>query len=309
MLDKLEQERIKRLYDRLENMKRNTKQNDINKSNRCSICGDYFYLLPTSNSKCSICFKYLCSKCSIIAPLKLDASKTQTTTSNSVILCRICSEQRELWKKSGAWFLNKFPLKLPLFTSKPSEINVPQTTVITSTNKKPESVVNVSNDNKQTVTQIIWKSKKDSSDSSETDNETENGNNDTFDPKRHRQSLVPSRGIPFYLKSNSSDSSVHTTSANFNSIDDSTNSQPTTPNSPHPNNPTFFNTPVTNKSTNIPKTKVNNKLHRTRTRVLDWCQNPAINIEQLTPQKQQQQHTTTFNRKRFLKPHNELSEF
>jgi activator of HSP90 ATPase len=66
----------------------------------------------------------------------------------------------------------------------------------------------------------------------------------------------------------------------LNSIDDSNNSQPATPNSPFNinNNTTFINTINTpkityNKTINIPKSLAYNKLYKTKSKVLDWCQN------------------------------------
>ncbi len=69
----------------------------------------------------------LCTKCCIDTPFSADDDSWKSSTSsflsrttrrNSiygtnqkslVYLCRLCSEQREFLKKSGAWFLKKYP--------------------------------------------------------------------------------------------------------------------------------------------------------------------------------------------------------
>ncbi|XP_012176762.2 rabphilin-1 [Bombus terrestris] len=141
-----EQERIGRLVERLENMKRNVcivTTTRLNERRRCSsrclnsahcvcscaLCGEKFgAVLGASANLCKDCRKYICQKCgietnelnSILTNVSATREKTQERTAMQRIvsrsssgqkqfLCRICAESREMWKKSGAWFLKGMP--------------------------------------------------------------------------------------------------------------------------------------------------------------------------------------------------------
>nr|XP_012153756.1 PREDICTED: rabphilin-1-like isoform X3 [Megachile rotundata] len=142
-LDLSEQERIGRLVERLENMKRNvcmvtaTRMNERkNCSSRCSrsahcvcscaLCGEKFgAVLGATPSLCKDCRKYICQKCGIetnelnsmlsnISTMREETTAMQriikrSSSSQKQYLCRICAETREMWKKSGAWFFKGMP--------------------------------------------------------------------------------------------------------------------------------------------------------------------------------------------------------
>jgi hypothetical protein len=131
--------------DRLENMKRNASHSNSSSSNRCALCGDNFYSLRSLPNQCSLCKKILCAKCCIDTQCTLEdlqnsasnfspynsysnqasSSSRRSSVQNSsngysniyndpsqkvvVYLCRLCSEKREFLKKSGVWFMRKFP--------------------------------------------------------------------------------------------------------------------------------------------------------------------------------------------------------
>ncbi|KAK8785919.1 hypothetical protein V5799_007727 [Amblyomma americanum] len=97
MLEQLEQRRVGRLVDRLENMKRNALGNG---TSQCVLCANEFGLLSGSPLTCYDCRKAVCSKCSV---------DTYGAQKEQIWLCKICSETREMWKKSGAWFYRGLP--------------------------------------------------------------------------------------------------------------------------------------------------------------------------------------------------------
>jgi hypothetical protein len=102
MLENVEQERIGRLVEKVENMKKNTMGNG---QSQCILCGDEFGLISGQPAFCADCRKAVCSKCSV---------DTYNMQRQPVWLCKICSENRELWKRSGAWFFKGIPqYKLP----------------------------------------------------------------------------------------------------------------------------------------------------------------------------------------------------
>ncbi|XP_011358193.2 rab effector Noc2 isoform X1 [Pteropus alecto] len=111
-LDVMEQQRIGRLVERLETMRRNVLGNGLS---QCLLCGEVLGFLGSSSVFCKDCRKKVCTKCGI------EASPGQK---RPLWLCKICSEQREVWKRSGAWFykgLPKYilPLKTPGRTDDP----------------------------------------------------------------------------------------------------------------------------------------------------------------------------------------------
>ncbi|XP_059510960.1 rabphilin-3A-like isoform X3 [Stegostoma tigrinum] len=95
-MEEMEQERIRRLVDRLDNMRKNVLGDGLS---RCILCGEQLGLLGSHAVVCEDCKKNVCTKCGI------EASKRPQT----LWLCKICSEQREVWKRSGAWFFKGLP--------------------------------------------------------------------------------------------------------------------------------------------------------------------------------------------------------
>ncbi|KAM6242586.1 rab effector Noc2 isoform 2-T6 [Porphyrio hochstetteri] len=112
-LDIMEQQRIGRLVERLENMRKNAMGNGLS---QCLLCGELLGLLGSTSVICHDCKKKVCTKCGI---------ETCGTQKRPLWLCKICSEQREVWKRSGAWFykgLPKYIAPLKSSSSKPSEL-------------------------------------------------------------------------------------------------------------------------------------------------------------------------------------------
>ncbi|XP_078535989.1 rab effector Noc2 isoform X1 [Lissotriton helveticus] len=105
-LDLTEQQRIGRLVERLENMRKNVMGNGMS---QCLLCGETLGLLGTASVFCQDCKKKVCTKCGI---------ETLGSQKRPLWLCKICSEQREVWKRSGAWFYKGLPKYiLPLKSS------------------------------------------------------------------------------------------------------------------------------------------------------------------------------------------------
>uniref|UniRef100_A0A8D2PLJ6 Rab effector Noc2 n=1 Tax=Zosterops lateralis melanops TaxID=1220523 RepID=A0A8D2PLJ6_ZOSLA len=96
-LDVVEQQRIGRLVERLENMRKNAMGNGLS---QCLLCGETLGLLGSSSVFCQDCKKKVCTKCGI---------ETVGAQKRPLWLCKICSEQREVWKRSGAWFYKGLP--------------------------------------------------------------------------------------------------------------------------------------------------------------------------------------------------------
>ncbi|RWS25476.1 Rab effector Noc2-like protein [Leptotrombidium deliense] len=80
----MEKNRIGRLIDRLNNMKRNAK-GDGNRY--CALCNDEFGLFGAHCHHCKDCNKAVCSKCGV---------DTFTSDKEPIWLCKICSETREV---------------------------------------------------------------------------------------------------------------------------------------------------------------------------------------------------------------------
>ncbi|NXL55884.1 DOC2B protein, partial [Chordeiles acutipennis] len=112
-LDIIEQQRIGRLVERLENMRKNAMGNGLS---QCLLCGELLGLLGSTSVFCQDCRKKVCTKCGI---------ETFGTQKRPLWLCKICSEQREVWKRSGAWFYKGLPKYItPLkSSSKSSELS------------------------------------------------------------------------------------------------------------------------------------------------------------------------------------------
>ncbi|XP_052248245.1 double C2-like domain-containing protein beta isoform X3 [Dreissena polymorpha] len=96
-LEVVEQERIGRLVEKLDNMKKNAMGNG---TTQCVLCGDEFGLLGASPTYCDDCRKAVCTKCGV---------DTLNCNRQPLWLCKICSENREVWKRSGAWFFKGLP--------------------------------------------------------------------------------------------------------------------------------------------------------------------------------------------------------
>ncbi|XP_067866064.1 rab effector Noc2-like isoform X2 [Heterodontus francisci] len=96
-LDLVEQKRIGRLVERLENMKKNVMGNGLS---QCILCGELLGFLGSTSVFCQDCRKKVCIKCGI---------ETLGSQRRPVWLCKICSEGREIWKRSGAWFYKGLP--------------------------------------------------------------------------------------------------------------------------------------------------------------------------------------------------------
>ncbi|XP_069786527.1 rabphilin-3A-like [Narcine bancroftii] len=95
-MEEMEQERIGRLKDRLDNMRKNVLGDGLS---RCILCGEQLGLLGSHSVVCEDCKKNVCTKCGIETPSR----------PRPLWLCKICSEQREVWKRSGAWFFKGLP--------------------------------------------------------------------------------------------------------------------------------------------------------------------------------------------------------
>ncbi|CAD6190274.1 unnamed protein product [Caenorhabditis auriculariae] len=97
-----EQQRIGKMVDRLEKMRRRATGNGVT---HCLLCHTEFGLLAAKSyaAMCVDCRKYVCQRnCGVET---LDPQRGEV-----VFLCKICSEAREvLWKKSGAWFYKEMP--------------------------------------------------------------------------------------------------------------------------------------------------------------------------------------------------------
>ena len=96
-LVRVEEERIGKLMDRFENMK--CSQGDGHKT--CLFCNASFGFLKAKPFCCHLCQRNVCGKC------KVETEKRQIVLPK--ILCRVCSEYREIWKKSNAWFFHAIP--------------------------------------------------------------------------------------------------------------------------------------------------------------------------------------------------------
>ncbi|XP_051964074.1 double C2-like domain-containing protein beta isoform X1 [Xyrauchen texanus] len=96
-LELIEQHRIGCLVERLENMRRSAMGNGLS---QCLLCGDVLGLLGSPSVLCLDCCMKVCTKCGI---------ETTGTQKRVQWLCKICSEQREVWKRSGAWFYKALP--------------------------------------------------------------------------------------------------------------------------------------------------------------------------------------------------------
>ncbi|XP_030598812.1 double C2-like domain-containing protein beta [Archocentrus centrarchus] len=91
MMEAMEQERIERLSSRLDNIKKTACGDG---ESRCLLCGASFGPQGVTAVLCVQCNKHMCTKCGIW-------SNSRTCP---MWLCRLCNEQLEIQKRSGAWF-------------------------------------------------------------------------------------------------------------------------------------------------------------------------------------------------------------
>lgn len=110
-MEAMEQERIGRLINRLDDIKKTVCGDGMS---RCLLCGEQLGSPGVKSVVCEDCKKNMCTKCG-----------TQCSSQpRAVWLCKICREQREVWKRSGAWFFKGFPkhfLPSPMPLSKVKE--------------------------------------------------------------------------------------------------------------------------------------------------------------------------------------------
>ncbi|XP_013867528.1 rabphilin-3A isoform X1 [Austrofundulus limnaeus] len=115
-MEAMEQERIGRLINRLDDIKKTVCGDGVS---RCLLCGEQLGSPGVSSVVCEDCKKHMCTKCG-----------TQCgSRPRAVWLCKICREQREVWKRSGAWFFKGFPkhfLPSPMPLSKTKEDGAPE---------------------------------------------------------------------------------------------------------------------------------------------------------------------------------------
>ncbi|KAK5965602.1 hypothetical protein GCK32_004881 [Trichostrongylus colubriformis] len=97
-----EQQRLGKMVDRLEKMRRRATGNGVT---HCLLCHTEFGLLASKSyaAMCVDCRKYVCQR-------NCGVETLDTQHGEVIFLCKICSEAREvLWKKSGAWFYKEVP--------------------------------------------------------------------------------------------------------------------------------------------------------------------------------------------------------
>ncbi|KAL4617223.1 rabphilin-3A-like isoform X1 [Arapaima gigas] len=106
-----EQDRIGRLMNQLDDVKRTARGDGIS---CCLLCGEQLKALGISIVVCEDCKKNMCTRCGV----------QKNNRTRPVWLCKICSEQKEVWKRSGAWFFKGLPKQLvpsPILISKAKE--------------------------------------------------------------------------------------------------------------------------------------------------------------------------------------------
>ncbi|KAM8828225.1 rabphilin-3A isoform 2-T2 [Spinachia spinachia] len=90
-MEATEHERIERLSSRLEDIRRTACGDG---RSHCLLCGTSLGPQGVTAALCTRCNKHMCSKCGI----------NSSSRTSPVWLCRICNEQQEVQKRSGAWF-------------------------------------------------------------------------------------------------------------------------------------------------------------------------------------------------------------
>ncbi|NXM91038.1 DOC2B protein, partial [Oenanthe oenanthe] len=113
--DLQERQRIGRLVERLENMRRNVMGNGLW---QCLLCGESLGLLGSSSVFCQDC-----KKVSLLPPAAELSGKRHRAPWKLCRLCCVCLWQ--VWKRSGAWFYRGLPKYIPPLkssSSKPQEL-------------------------------------------------------------------------------------------------------------------------------------------------------------------------------------------
>nr|XP_034975943.1 rabphilin-3A [Zootoca vivipara] len=114
--------------NRLEDMRRNVAGDGVN---RCILCGEQLGRLGSACVVCEDCKKNVCTKC---------GTQTNNNRPHSVWLCKICCEQREVWKRSGAWFFKGVPKQMlpePMPISKGKQQPLPSEAAAPAQDSKP----------------------------------------------------------------------------------------------------------------------------------------------------------------------------
>lgn len=93
----VEEERIGRLVEKVENMQNNAIGDG---RETCLLCNSKFGALKVIAKRCDICGMSVCQKCGL---------DTHDSDGDAIWLCVLCSEHRELWKRTGAWFFKAIP--------------------------------------------------------------------------------------------------------------------------------------------------------------------------------------------------------
>ncbi|XP_056323292.1 rabphilin-3A isoform X1 [Danio aesculapii] len=125
-MEAMEQERIGRLANRLDSMKRSACGDGYS---RCLLCGQQFGLTGVSAVVCAECKKNMCTKCGVQSVCR----------SGPIWLCKICCEHKEMLKRSGAWFFKGSPqqvLPAPLAISNQRELSTSRTSTNPSANQQ-----------------------------------------------------------------------------------------------------------------------------------------------------------------------------
>lgn len=113
-LEMAERQRVGRLVERLEKIRLHA---SIDRGpNNCRLCGDAFGLWRYHRVICEDCQKTVCPKCCLdvnlrrrYASLPVNGEQSQSKINRELWLCRVCSETREMLKKTGAWFYKGLP--------------------------------------------------------------------------------------------------------------------------------------------------------------------------------------------------------
>ncbi|XP_077099870.1 rabphilin-3A isoform X2 [Siphateles boraxobius] len=144
MMEAMEQERIGRLVNRLDSMKQTACGDGYS---RCLLCGQQFGLAGVSTVVCAECKKNMCTKCGV----------QSISRSSPKWLCKICCEQKEMLKRSGAWFFKGLPQQvlpapLPISNQRaPSTTSAP-TSTNPSTNQESSIPSRTKNEESMQVT-------------------------------------------------------------------------------------------------------------------------------------------------------------
>ncbi|XP_048875979.1 rabphilin-3A isoform X2 [Brienomyrus brachyistius] len=105
-----EQDRIGHLMTRLDDMKQTARGDGVS---CCLLCGAQLNAPGVSSAVCEDCKKHVCTSCAV----------QKTSRPRPLWLCKICSEQKEVWKRTGAWFFKGLP---KLFMPSPMPVSEPK---------------------------------------------------------------------------------------------------------------------------------------------------------------------------------------